>query len=202
MDRRETGPKVSGYNEELEKEKGMDLDISKEYIEEDGAKVRMPYRMVKKVVFLGVKREELKDQPHAARLQYRLMLLEPVIKAYVNFAKGQITVIYNPVGADNIKDKMSLKELIEFLAKEGVNVSADSAKEEDFDYYKNFYSYAFNPSRIREHPPYGLTMEEWKKRKPAFEKEAEEQKASKWQKFLEWQQKYKKGHPEILSDME
>lgn len=201
MDRRDTGPKASGYNEELEKEKGMDFDIEKEYVNENGVSVRMPYRIVKRVVFTNVKKEELIDQPHAARLQYRLTMLEPVIKAYVNFLKSQIIVIYNPVGADNIKDKMSLNELVDFLAKEGVHVSAESTKEEDFDYYKNFYSYAFNPDRIREHPPYGFTMEEWKKRKPAFEKELQDQKVSKWQKFLEWQQKYKKEHPEILNDM-
>ncbi len=201
MDRRDTGPRASGYNEELEKEKGMDFDIEKEYVNENGVSVRMPYRIVKRVVFTNVKKEELIDQPHAARLQYRLTMLEPVIKAYVNFLKSQIIVIYNPVGADNIKDKMSLNELVDFLAKEGVHVSAESTKEEDFDYYKNFYSYAFNPDRIREHPPYGFTMEEWKKRKPAFEKELQDQKVSKWQKFLEWQQKYKKEHPEILNDM-
>jgi hypothetical protein len=202
MDRRDSGPKASGYNEELAKEQVMDLDLSKEYInDENGVRVRMPYRIVKRVLFSGVKKEELKDQPHAARLQYRLMLLEPVIKAYVNYVKGQIIVIYNPVGADNIKDKMSLQELVDFLAKEGVHVDINSAKEEDFDYTKEFYSYAFNPARIREHPPYGYTMEEWKKRKAAFEKELQEQKVSKWQKFKEWQQKYKQEHKDILENL-
>ena len=202
MDRRDSGPKASGYNEELAKEQVMDLDLSKEYVnDENGVKVRMPYRTVKRVLFSGVKKEELKDQPHAARLQYRLMLLEPVIKAYVNYLKGQIIVIYNPIGADNIKDKMSLQELVDFLAKEGVHVDMNSAKEEDFDYTKEFYSYAFNPARIREHPPYGYTMEEWKKRKAAFEKELQEQKVSKWQKFKEWQQKYKQEHKDILENL-
>ncbi|MEM3227470.1 MAG: hypothetical protein QXK65_00790, partial [Candidatus Micrarchaeaceae archaeon] len=124
MDRRESGPKAQGYSEELKKEEGMEIDLSKEYIIENGNRVRMPYRIVKRVLFSGVSKAELKDQPHAARLQYRLMLLEPVIKAYVNFLKGQIIVIYNPIGADNIKDKMSLEELIDFLGKEGVHVSA------------------------------------------------------------------------------
>ncbi len=201
MDRRNLPPKGSGYKEELAKESKENIDLSKEYIRENNALIRMPYRMIKQVTFSDVSKADMIDQQHAARLQYRLMLLDAVIKARVNYAKGHISIIYNPVGADNIREKISLDELIEFLGKEGVHVDRNKMKNEDYDYYKEFYSYAFNPNRIREHPPYGMSEEEWKKRKPKFEEEARESERSKWQKFKEWQQKYKEEHKDILGNI-
>jgi hypothetical protein len=198
MDRRDLGPNVSGYKEELAKENGMEIDLSKEYADINGSKFRMPYRMVKTVTFSNIDKKELIDQEHAARLQYRLMMLDPVIKARVNYLKSQITIIYNPEGADNIRDKISLKGLLEFLGKEGVHVDQKSIAESDFDYVKEMYSYYFNSPRIREHPPYGYTEAEWKEIKPKFEEETKKQKVEKWQKFLDFQKKYKAEHPQIL----
>ena len=79
------------------------------YVEEKGNKFRVPYRMIKRVAFTNVKKSEMIDIPHAARLQYRLMLLEPIIKASVDFTKAKITVTYNPDTSDNNKEKISLR---------------------------------------------------------------------------------------------
>ena len=201
MDKRDLGHGVSGYKEELEKESRMNLDLSKEYVNINGSQFRMPYRMVKKVVFSNINKQELIDPQHAARLQYRLMLLDPVIKAQVNYLKSQIMVIYNPEGADNIRDKISLSGIVEFLEKEGVHTDQKSTSESDYDYVKEMYSYFFNSPRIREHPQYGFTEQEWKKLKPKFEEETKKQKVEKWQKFLDFQKKYKEEHPEILENM-
>jgi len=201
MDRRDIHNKP-GYAEELAKESSNEIDLSKEYIKIGDALVRMPYRKIKMVTFTNVKKEELKDIPHAARLQYRLMLLDAVIKARVNYAKGQISIIYNPVGADNIREKVSLEELISFLEHEGVHIDRNNMKDEDFDYVEEFYSYAFNPKVIREHPPYGMSNEEWKVRKAELEKEAKELEEKKMKKFKEWQEKYKEEHKDILADMQ
>jgi len=201
MDRRDVNSKP-GYAEELAKESSNEIDLSKEYIKIGDALVRMPYRKIKMVTFTNIKKEEIKDIPHAARLQYRLMLLDAVIKARVNYAKGQISIIYNPVGADNIREKISLDELISFLEHEGVHIDKNNMKERDFDYIEEFYSYAFNPKVIREHPPYGMSNEEWKVRKAELEKEAKEVEEKKLKKFREWQKKYKEEHRDILADMQ
>jgi hypothetical protein len=198
MDRRDLPHGGSGYKEELAKESTENIDLSKEYMKDGDALIRMPYRIINIATFSNIKKEELIDFQHAARLQYRLMLLDPVIKARVNYVKAQISIIYNPVGADNIREKISLDELINFLEKEGVHVDRSSIKNEDFDYYKEFYSYAFNPKSIREHPPYGMSEEEWKTKKAKFEKEVLESKNSKWKQFKEWQQRYKEEHKDIL----
>jgi len=201
MDRRDVNSKP-GYAEELAKENSSEIDLSKEYIKIGDALVRMPYRKIKMVTFTNIKKEEIKDIPHAARLQYRLMLLDAVIKARVNYAKGQISIIYNPVGADNIREKISLDELISFLEHEGVHIDKNNMNERDFDYIEEFYSYAFNPKVIREHPPYGMSNEEWKVRKAELEKEAKEVEEKKLKKFREWQKKYKEEHKDILADMQ
>ena len=73
------------------------------YVTENGNKFTVPYQMIKKVTFTNVSKAEMIDIPHAARLQYRLMLLEPIMKASVDFTKSKITVIYNPDTADNNK---------------------------------------------------------------------------------------------------
>ena len=70
----------------------------------------VPYHMVKRVTFTNISKAEMIDIPHAARLQYRLMLLEPIMKASVDFTKSKIIVTYNPDTADNNKEKMSLDD--------------------------------------------------------------------------------------------
>jgi len=201
MDRRDIHNKP-GHAEKLAKESSDEADLSKEYMKIGDALVRMPYRKIKMVTFTNINKEELKDVSHAARLQYRLLLLDAVIKAWVNYAKGQISIIYNPVGADNIREKISLDDLISFLEHEGIHIDRNSMKERDFDYIEEFYSYAFNPKVIREHPPYGMSEEEWKVRKVKLEEEAKEAKEKKLEKFREWQKKYKEEHKDILADMQ
>lgn len=169
------------------------------YVVEDGKRYRVPYRMIKMVTFTNVDRQELIDIPHAARLQYRLMLLEPVIKARVDFTKSKITVIYNHREADNIREKMSLEELEEFLLKQGVRVSAEHTVVEDYDYYRSFYSYAYNPPSIREHPPYGYNMEQWKAMKDRWDRKMEEGEREKYENFKKFQESYLEDNPEIAS---
>lgn len=191
MDRREeTKHEGNRYKQELEEQKKKEIDFSKQYIEEDGKKFRVPYRIVKRVVFPGIKKEELRDIPHSARLQYRLLLLDAVLKATVNFTRSTITVIYNPVTSDNLKEKISRQGIIDFLAKEGVNVDADIAREEDYDYVKSFYNYAFNPLPVREHTPYGYTKEQWKELKEAWREKTLQYAITNKESFKKWQEAY------------
>ena len=159
MDKREVH-KASGFLEDLKKDDGKEYN---DKITEDGKEYRVPYRVVKEIVFRGVSKEEMVDIEHAARLQYRLMLMDAVLRAKVEFNHGIITIVYNNPEAENRKEKISKDDLISFLAKEGVHVSA--GEERDFDYYKEMYSYQFNPPVIRERPPYGYSQEEWKRMK-------------------------------------
>ncbi len=185
MDRRD--------NQQVEKTKevfgpGAGDDISgdkgSQFIEEDGKKFRMPYKMIKKVTFKNLDQKELVDIPHSARLQYRLLLFDAVIKAKVDYYKKFIRIVYNHPEADNIREKISRKQLIDFLAGEGVHVKADAEnmEETDYDYIKELYNYAYFPKSIRESPPYGWTREEWKS-----EQERQEKK------------KYREEHPGIIS---
>lgn len=153
------------------------------FVTEDGKHYRMPYKIIKKVTFKNLDQRQLIDLPHSARLQYRLLLFDAVIKAKVDFHKKFIKIVYNPLEADNIKEKMSRDQLIEFLKAEGVTVSTDPAniEEADYDYYKELYSYAYFPPSIREAPPYGWSKELWKKEKERVAKE-----------------KYRKEHPTTL----
>ncbi len=167
------------------------------YVDEDGKRYRVPYRIIKRVTFSGVSKEELIDIPHAARLQYRLMLMDPVIKATVNFTKLTIMVLFNPREADNIREKMSLDELIEFLGGQGVHVSKDSMELEDYDYYKDLYTYAYTPPEIRERAPYGYTMEAWKEMKPEWEKKMKLGEEEKLRKLEEFREQYISENPEM-----
>lgn len=137
------------------------------FIKEDGKEYRMPYKIIKKVTFKNLDTKELIDIPHVARLQYRLLLFDAVIKAKIDFTRKTAMIIYNPPDADNIREKISRDKLIEFLAGEGVHVKTDAEnmEETDYDYYKELYNYAYFPPNIRENPPYGWTREEWKKEK-------------------------------------
>ena len=185
MDRRD--------NQQVEKSKeifgpgaGQGGDDGKEshFIEEDGKKFRMPYKIIKKVTFKNLDQKELIDIPYSARLQYRLLLFDAVIKAKVDYYKRFIRIVYNHPEADNIREKISRKQLIDFLAGEGVHVKTDpeNMEEVDYDYFKELYSYAYFPPSIREAPPYGWTREEWKKE--------QERQAKK---------KYKAEHPGVLA---
>lgn len=189
MDRRDT-PSISKYKEDLERERQMG-SVEDDYItDEQGNKYRMPYRMVKEVVFSGLSQKEMIDPQHAARLQYRLSIMDPVIKCSVNFAKARITVIYNPKGARNRREQISQQELIGVLANEGVHVDAAKISERDYDYVKEFYSYAYFSPKIREHPPYGYTNAEWEKMKGSWDEKMQKMSEEKLEKFHEWQKEY------------
>ncbi|MDE1851377.1 MAG: hypothetical protein KGH69_01655 [Candidatus Micrarchaeota archaeon] len=195
MDHRDNLNKGNAYMKDLEAD-GEFNDM----ITENGRTFRVPYRMVKEVIFKNIKKEEMKDMEHSARLQYRLLLMDPILKAKVEFNKQRVIIVYNPVGADNRKEKISERELIEFLAKEGVNVDKSSMEERDVDYYNEIYKYQFEPESIREHPPYGYTREQWKQMKPSWEKMRDEAEAAKIEKFHAWQQGFVEKHPELHAE--
>ena len=189
MNRKEFG---TGYNKESENSRGHVV-----YIEENGKRYPIPYKTLKLVEFSNLDKTELIDQEHSARLQYRLLLLDAVIKAYVEFQNAKITIIYNPLEADNIKEKINLDELIKFLDGEGIKINKEYLKERDYDYYKEFYLYTFNPKTVRESTPYGTTLEQWRKEKPKWEKKLQKVSEKKLNDFYEYQKKYEKLHPEV-----
>ncbi|MGI0100642.1 MAG: hypothetical protein ACREBH_02910 [Candidatus Micrarchaeaceae archaeon] len=184
-------------NVDVKVEQDRDLKAADEssYVTENGKNYRIPYKMIKIVTFTDMKKEELIDIPHAARLQYRLMLLDPVIKARVDFTKAKISVIFNPREADNIREKMSLEELKEFLTKQGVNVDNGKMVLDDYDYYKELYSYAYNPPEIRERAPYGYTMEQWKNMRPEWEEKMRLGEIEKQSKYRDFQDSYLESDP-------
>ncbi len=183
MDRRDA-PMATGPNEAAQ---GSNLGP---YVIEDGKQYRMPYGIVRKATFSNLKKAELMDTPHSARLQYRLMLLGAVIKAAVDFDDARITIIYNPSNADNRSDKTTLGELIGALSKEGVKTDQASTSDTDYDYYKDIYTYSYNPKTIKESPPYGYTETEWSKMRAKWQKKMEESKIKKQAKFRLWQENY------------
>ena len=187
MDRRETGPEKSAYLKDLEEKDDSDID---DKIVENGVEFRVPYKMIKQAVFSNIKKEELRDIEHGARLQYRLMLLDAVLRAKVEFVKQTITVIYNPPEAKNRKEKISLEGLIEFLAKEGVHADRDSISNSDYDYYKEIYQYEFNPPSIRERAPYSYTKEQWSSMKNEFWAKTAKQEEEKRDKYHRWQNEF------------
>ncbi len=162
------------------------------FVFEEGKKYEIPYHLIKKAVFSNLRKEDLIDVQHSARLQYRLMCLDTVIKAIVDFNELKITVIYNPADADNNGAKMDIEWLIEFLEKEGVGTHHGSIKNEDFDYYGQFYSCAFFPQPIRKSAPYGYTLDEWKKMEKSFIEKSAASRKSKSAKFKVWQDEYQK----------
>jgi hypothetical protein len=167
-----------------------------QYVAESNRQYYVPYKTVREAVFSNLKKGELIDAQHAARLQYRLMLLDPVIKAVVDFKESSIMILYNPKTADNTKAKTDLAEIVKFLSKEGVRVDQAGTTDKDYNYYKEFYYPAHNPSTINESPPYGYTMKEWEAMKPGWEKRRHEAEAKKEKKFIEWQNEYLKKNPE------
>jgi hypothetical protein len=202
MDRTDKQPQMSEYQKDLLDTASLDTaSIENQYIEEHGNKFRVPYRIVRQAVFSKVKQAELIDLEHAARLQYRLMLNDAILKARVHYARGTITVIYNPQSAQNLREKIGLEGLVALLTGEGVHVDAANTVDSEYDYYKNFYSYAFNPPAVREHPPYGYTIEEWRKMKPDWERKTAKGNKSKQDKFTEFQEKYIAQHPELAKEL-
>ena len=200
MDRRDDPSQQNVYQKELEEQMSGRQVVYEDQVMIEGKAYRVPYKAIKEIELSNIKLEEMVDLEHAGRLQYRLMLLEPVIRAKVEFIKGKITVVYNPAGAQNNKPKMSKEEIFSFLEGEGVHADPHNIKERDFDYFKEMYSYHFDPPSIRERPPYGYTMDEWKKMRDKYHGDTEEGKAKARQKFKEWQDGYAAEHPEILSD--
>ncbi len=196
MDRRESRPEESGFLKDLKSEE-VEYDDKVEY---QGKMYRVPYTMVKEVVFSNLNPVELGSIEYSARLQYRLLLMDSVLKAKVEFIRNRITVTYNPPEAKNRKDKISTEQLIAFLAKEGVNVNGSSISERDVDYFEEIYKYQFEPASIREHAPYGYTIQEWKRMKPEYQKKLEEANAAKQEKFKNWQDGYLEQHPDVAKE--
>jgi hypothetical protein len=171
------------------------------YIGENAGRYKVPYQNVKELIFANVKKDELVDAEHSARLQYRLLLMDAVIRAYVDFPQRKIFIIYNPEGADSKLKKASRQELVAFLAGQGVHVSENEVQENDLDYYSSIYAPQYNPPSVREHPPYGYTPEEWKKMKVDYEKRRLIWDEKNREKFRAWQLSYLKRHPELSAEL-
>jgi hypothetical protein len=197
MDRRDIREE-SGFAKDL-KNTGKD-----EYIDytvaENGKSYRIPYKMVREMVITGVDKQELKDIPHSARIQYRLLLLDAILKAKIEFIRGKVTITYNPTGAANSKDKISKEEIIKFFADQGVHIDPKNIAEREVDYISEIYKLQFDPAQIREHAPYGYTREEWKKMKPQYMEKMIEGERKKQEKFHEWQDGYIRKYPEIAKE--
>lgn len=196
MDRRDNEPSENGFIKDLKTEE-------KEYndkVEYNGKVYRVPYRMIKEVVFSGLDSSELKSIENCARLQYRLLLMDAVLKAKVEFVKNRITITYNPQSAQNRKEKTSREELISFLEKEGVSMNASHVQERDVDYFEEIYKPQFEPATIREHAPYGYSREEWKKLKPQWQLNQEKLIKAKYEKFKAFQDNYLQEHPELAKE--
>ncbi len=193
MDRRGTAEERA-YDKDLHSE-AAEFD---EFLTINGKRYRVPYRMVREVVFSNVGKDELIDLEHAARLQYRLMLMEPVLRAKVEFAKQRISIVYNNAEAENRKEKISLEGLMDTISKEGVHLYSNPREERDFDYVQEMYNYHFEPKAIREHPPYGYSREEWARMKPEYERKAAEGRELGAEKFSQWQEEYAGKHPEVF----
>jgi hypothetical protein len=196
MDRRDIHQE-SEYQKEL-KQKDVEYD---DKIVENGKEYRIPYKMVKQVVFSEIRKEELRDLEHSARLQYRLLLQDSVLKAKVEFAKLRITIVFNPSDALNRKEKIDVEGLINFLSNEGVSVDRAHIETTDYDYYKQMYAYQFDPAVIREHPPYSYTKEQWAKMKDEWEKNSKEYEKTKVERFHKWQEDYLQKHPELAAEL-
>ena len=193
MDKRE-----NDYKRFYAENRGAASSAADEYIEDKGGKYMIPYRMVRRVVFAGVSGEELVDQAHAARLQYRLILMEPVLLAAVDFDSLTITITYNPEDATNRSEKVSIEGIAGFLASEGVHVDSGRAESREIDYYTEIYKYYHDPKVLREHPPYGYTLDEWGKgMKAKYEKDMAGIEKKKLEEWREWQAEFEGEHPEI-----
>ncbi len=193
MDKRERD-----YRSFYAKNSGAELSASSEYIEDNGGKYMVPYKKVREVVFKNASGDGLKDAERAARLQYRLILMEPVLMASVDFEGRTIRVLYNPEDAANRNEKISLKGIVDFLANEGVHADAAKAESREIDYYREVYGRYYSPKTIRERPPYGFTLEEWERgMKAKYEKKMGAAEKKKLAEFREWQAEFEAEHPEL-----
>jgi hypothetical protein len=120
----------------------------------------------------------------------------------VDFTKSKITVLYNPNTADNNHPKISIEELRDALRKEGVLTDTEHMVIDDYDYYKDFYSYAYSPPVIRERAPYGYTMEQWQKMKPEWEAKVQKGEVEKLKKHKAFQESYLEENPEIAAKID
>ncbi len=193
MDRRNLGPQESAYKRDLANSSGSEEEMYSTVVE-NGKEYRIPYRMIKEVVFDSVNKDELIDFEHAARLQYRLLLNDAILRAKVEFAKLRITIIYNPEDSKNAKEKISMDGIRDFLASEGVHVDNSHAQTRDLDYYKEIYSTQFDPISVREHPPYSYTKKQWSSMRSEWDRKAKDIEEKKKQKFHEWQAQYAEQH--------
>lgn len=200
MDHRDDPNQQNVYQKELEEQLSGKQVIYNDQVMIDGKSYRVPYKMVKEIEFSNINKQQMIDMEHAGRLQYRLMLQDSIIRAKVEFVKQKITIVYNPATAQNNKPKLSKEELISFIAKEGVKIDPSAMHERDFDYFNEMYMYQFNPPSIRERPPYGYTMDEWKKMRDEYNKKAAEGRVENYNKFQEWQDSYAEQHPDILGE--
>ncbi|MGC9099007.1 MAG: hypothetical protein ACP5HW_00450 [Candidatus Micrarchaeia archaeon] len=116
----------------------------------------IPYDKIK-YAKIKVKKEELIDMPHAARLQYRLLTNEAIIKAKVHFNEGLIELYYNPKGKENksLQPKTSMEEILKILADNNVHAKTEDVKEEVVDYKEKLFEPTFHPKEIRKVKPYG-----------------------------------------------
>ena len=200
MDRRDNTPVENAYIKDLQQQSAY--DYTKDFVKaEDGKIYRVPYKIVKEVVFTNLSKDDLIDIEHCARVQYRLLLQEAILRAKIEFVWRRITITYNPSGADNGKEKISLQGIADFLAGEGIRIDPTSLQERDCDYYKEIFSYQFNPPSIRERPPYSYSPEEWKVMKEKWETRKVEGDNEKRRKFMEWQDDYARSHIELVSDL-
>jgi hypothetical protein len=188
----------SDYRSFYAKSRDVGAEVKDEYVEDNGGRYLVPYRKVRQVVFRGVRKEELVDPEHAARLQYRLILMEPILLAAVDFDEREIGVFYNPEEATNRNERISLQGIVDFLASEGVHVDSKGAESKEVDYYASVYGYYHNPKSVRERPPYGYTLDEWKSGlKERYEKGMAGAEKKKLKEWLEWQAGFEKEHPEL-----
>lgn len=203
MDKNNPIIKKSAYQEDLQRTATLtEQEINSQYIIEKGNRIRVPYRMVKQVIFTNVKQSgEFSDPEHAARLQYRLLLNDAILKARVHYIRNKILIIYNPKDAGNLKDKIDLDGIKAFLKEQKVEIDENSISDEPYDYYKDFYTYAFDSPSIREHPPYGYTLKEWKKMKPDWEKKIKEYTKKKELTQEKFRQDYLIEHPELAKEL-
>jgi len=168
------------------------------YADENGEKYRLPYDKVREVVFSNIPSSELIDIPHCARLQYRLLLNTAILKAKVEFVNRKITIVYNPKGSNSASASIDLVDIVKMLETEGVHVDITGAEQREVDYYKEIWYPQFHPPTIREHPPYGYTLDQWRKMKDKYVAEVEKARKKKLESFEEWQKKYEKEHPEVF----
>ena len=73
---------------------------------------------------------------------------------------------------------------------------------EDYDYYKNFYSYAYNPPSDKGEGPYGYTPEQWAEAQARVGAEAEEGKPGEAGKYKAFQEDYLEENPEMAQKID